>query len=226
MAPDLLSTIRHEIDGRLSELRPLLAEYERLLGAVEALEVADGEIGPAVATEPTPPAKRSRSGARPGSALRGSGSGTRELALAESAKITVGEQAVEQEAVEQEAVEQEGVEQEGAEQEGDEERAVEQPAAKGSVEGQVKKLDIDAQLDPRSSRSTAQPKPERSARAIRELILAALEHGSHTVGELAVVTAMSGPNINGNLHKLVSEGVVVKTEREGKAAWALPEAIE
>ena len=30
MAPDLLSMIRREIDERLSELRPLLAEQERL----------------------------------------------------------------------------------------------------------------------------------------------------------------------------------------------------
>ena len=34
-------------------------------------------------------------------------------------------------------------------------------------------------------------KPERSARGVvREVILAALDHGSHTVGELAMVTAM------------------------------------
>jgi len=59
-------------------------------------------------------------------------------------------------------------------------------------------------------------------RAPREEILAALEHGSHTVGELAVVTAMSGPNINGNLRRLVSEGAVAKTEREGKVAYVLP----
>jgi hypothetical protein len=36
---------------------------------------------------------------------------------------------------------------------------------------------------------------------------------------------MSGPSINGNLRKLVAEGAVVKTEREGKAAWALPGAV-
>jgi hypothetical protein len=65
-------------------------------------------------------------------------------------------------------------------------------------------------------------KPARAVRgAAREAILGALEHGSHTVGELAVVTAMTGPNINGNLRRLAAEGVVVKTEREGKAAWAL-----
>jgi hypothetical protein len=68
--------------------------------------------------------------------------------------------------------------------------------------------------------SVRKPKSARAARgAAREAIMAALEHGSHTVGELTVVTAMSGPNINGNLRRLVAEGVVVKTEREGKTAW-------
>ncbi|HTB50139.1 MAG TPA: helix-turn-helix domain-containing protein [Solirubrobacteraceae bacterium] len=70
------------------------------------------------------------------------------------------------------------------------------------------------------------PKPGRATRSVaRETILDALEHGSHTVGELTVVTAMSGPNINGSLRKLVAEGAVIKTEREGKAAWALPDAV-
>jgi hypothetical protein len=69
-------------------------------------------------------------------------------------------------------------------------------------------------------------KPARATRgAAREAILAALEHGSHTIGELSVVTAMTGPNINGNLRRLLDEGVVVKTEREGKAAWALVERV-
>ncbi|HTA13970.1 MAG TPA: helix-turn-helix domain-containing protein [Solirubrobacteraceae bacterium] len=73
-----------------------------------------------------------------------------------------------------------------------------------------------------STKSSTKPKQERAARgAAREAILAALDHGSHTVSELAVVTAMSGPNLNGNLRRLLSEGAVVKTEREGKAAWAL-----
>jgi DNA-binding transcriptional ArsR family regulator len=141
MAPDLLSTIRDEIDERLSELRPLLAEYEQLFVAADAL-VATGHDGLAIATETPVPSKR---GPR----------GTRAVA-----------------------------------------------GRRGSV--------------------AAKPKPERAARgAAREAILAALEHGSHTVGELVVVTAMSGPNVNGNLRRLVAEGVVVKTVREGKAAWAL-----
>jgi hypothetical protein len=52
-----------------------------------------------------------------------------------------------------------------------------------------------------------------------------LDHGSHTVGELAVVTAMSAPNVNGNLRRLLVEKAVVKTEREGKAAWALANSV-
>ncbi len=78
----------------------------------------------------------------------------------------------------------------------------------------------------RSAKVAAAKKSPRAARgAAREAILAALEHGSHTVGELSVVTAMSGPNIDGNLRRLAAEGVVVKTEREGKAAWALAEPL-
>jgi predicted Rossmann fold nucleotide-binding protein DprA/Smf involved in DNA uptake len=133
MAPDLLSTIRREIDERLSELRPRLAEYEQLLVAADAL-------------------------------------------LAESA---------------------------------------------ASVAQAIPEAVPDMPEKPAS----AKPKPARAVRgAAREAILAALEHGSHTIGELAVVTAMSGPNINGNLRRLAAEGAVVKTEREGKAAWALPTA--
>ncbi len=122
MATDLLSTICREIDERLNELRPLLAERERLLVATDAL-------------------------------------------VEESPK----------------------------------------PASK--------------------SPARAAAKPERAARgAAREAILGALEHGSHTVGELVVVTAMSTTNVNGNLRRLRAEGVVVKAEREGKAAWALRDA--
>jgi hypothetical protein len=142
MAPDLLSTIRHEIEERLNELRPLLAEQEQLLVAAEALvraHLGEGDAEETVAGD---------------SATQGSASGRRPVK--------------------------------------------------------------------RSRRSTAAPKSGRAVRgAAREAILGALEHGSHTVAELVVVTAMSGPNINGNLRRLQDEGVVVKAEREGKAAWAL-----
>jgi hypothetical protein len=104
--------------------------------------------------------------------------------------------------------------------------ALEPPAAEQSRDGgSSTRLNGKPRSAVRPSRRVADPKPERVSRDIaRETILAALEHGSHTVGELTVVTAMSGPSINGNLRKLVSAGAVVKTEREGKAAWALAAA--
>jgi hypothetical protein len=158
MAPDLLSTIRREIDERLSELRPRLAEYEQLLVAAEAL-VAGGATSAAKAiSEAVPDMPEKLAPAKP---KRARGASARKAAPP---------------------------------------AVSEKPAS-------------------------AKPKPARAVRgAAREAILAALDHGSHTIGELAVVTAMSGPNINGNLRRLASEGAVVKTEREGKTAWALPSA--
>lgn len=74
----------------------------------------------------------------------------------------------------------------------------------------------------RKSSTSAASKRTRAPRgAAREAILAALEHGSHTVSELVVVTAMTGPNVNGNLRRLLSEGAIAKTEREGKTAYTL-----
>jgi hypothetical protein len=74
------------------------------------------------------------------------------------------------------------------------------------------------------SPSRAKP-PVKRARAPRgaaeQAIVAALEHGSHTVGELAVVTAMAAPNIRSNLRRLLAAGTVTRTGRDGKAAYAL-----
>jgi len=63
-----------------------------------------------------------------------------------------------------------------------------------------------------------------AAAAARDAVLGALEHGSHTVAELVVVTAMSTSAINGSLRKLAGQGVVAKTDREGKIAWSLTRA--
>jgi DNA-binding transcriptional ArsR family regulator len=57
--------------------------------------------------------------------------------------------------------------------------------------------------------------------AAQQAIMAALEHGSHTVAELAVVTAMSGPTIRESLRALSKARKVTKAKREGKAAYAL-----
>ncbi|HWX51966.1 MAG TPA: helix-turn-helix domain-containing protein [Solirubrobacteraceae bacterium] len=67
--------------------------------------------------------------------------------------------------------------------------------------------------------------PARAGRAPRgagqEAIVAALEHGSHTVSELAVVTAMSGPSIRQGLRRLLGAGTVTRAKREGKTAYTL-----
>lgn len=65
-------------------------------------------------------------------------------------------------------------------------------------------------------------KRERAPRgAAAEAIVAALEHGSHTVSELAIVTAMSGQNIRNNLRRLLQARAVKQTKREGKTAYTL-----
>jgi hypothetical protein len=78
----------------------------------------------------------------------------------------------------------------------------------------------------RPARSAARPPArapqERAVRgAAQQAILAALEHGSHTVGELVVVTAMSAANIRENLRRLLKTGTVTRASRDGKAAYAL-----
>jgi hypothetical protein len=151
MATDLLSEIRSEIDARLEQLRPAVAEYEQLLHAAGALDL-DG----APPTGPVQPA-RARKAAAP-----------RRTTSTRSAPPAAGAPAVRKPRV-----------------------ARKQPAVHGVV---------------------------------REAILGVLEHGSHTVGELVVVTAMSAASLNDNLRKLAAEGVLVKTEREGKTAWSLASA--
>jgi hypothetical protein len=160
MASDLLSTIRSEIEARLNELRPSLAEYERLLVAAEALAEGDGV--------PVPPA------------------------------VTRAPRAV---------------------------RA--RPATRGSTADAAERMASAVPGEtPKPRADVEKPKPARAQRgAAREAILAALDHGSHTVSELVVVTAMSAPNINGSLRRLVSEKAVIKTEREGKRAYALPAVV-
>jgi Bacterial regulatory protein, arsR family len=64
--------------------------------------------------------------------------------------------------------------------------------------------------------------PASAARnASQQAIVAALEHGSHTVAELAVVTAMPGPSIRESLRRLLKAGTVAKAKRDGKGAYAL-----
>ena len=53
-------------------------------------------------------------------------------------------------------------------------------------------------------------------------VLAALEHGSHTVAELLVVTGLPAREIRESLRLLRMQRAIVPTDREGKTAYALP----
>jgi predicted Rossmann fold nucleotide-binding protein DprA/Smf involved in DNA uptake len=57
--------------------------------------------------------------------------------------------------------------------------------------------------------------------AAEQAIVAALEHGSHTVAELVVVTAMPGGEIRASLRRLQGAGTVTRTRREGRTAYTL-----
>jgi hypothetical protein len=139
---DLLTTIRAEIDARLSELRPAIAEYERLSTATEAL------------------AAKGRAAPRPAA------------------------------------------------------RAAPQPDAPARVPAKTK-------ARPKAARRAR--KRERTAQSpTGQAILAALEHGSHTVAELVLVTALPAPDIRDSLRQLRKRHTVVKTERDGRSAYALP----
>jgi hypothetical protein len=76
---------------------------------------------------------------------------------------------------------------------------------------------------PRRRRPATSGRRERAPRGAAQLaIVAALEHGSHTVSELVVVTAISGASIRANLRRLLSGGTVTTAKRgDGKAAYAL-----
>ena len=58
--------------------------------------------------------------------------------------------------------------------------------------------------------------------ANQRAILAGLEHGARTVRELADVTGLSDQTARNNLNGLLGREKVVKTERGGKIAYALP----
>jgi hypothetical protein len=78
------------------------------------------------------------------------------------------------------------------------------------------------------SRAAKRVRAKRVQRApigrFEQAVLDALEHGSHTVGELVMVTAMGAKEIRGGVRRLLSDEGIVKVERDGKTAYALPSA--
>ena len=149
MAADVLTRVRAEIDARLRELRPAVAEYAELLDAADAIE-AEARTPPEAS--PKPAAKR-------------------------------------------------------------------QPAAKAKAAPKAK-----AAAKPRAAAKPATKAKPAAMNAAEQAIVAALEHGSHTVGELGVVTAMSGGEIREGARRLLEAGKIKRAKREGRAAYALSDA--
>ncbi len=147
MAADLLSTIRAEIEQRLTELRPLMAEYEELRSAEDALGTRRGPRKP-----PSRAAAAARPGRRPGRPRKAA------------------------------------------------------PRTGGSAAR-------------RSRAGTGAPRGPRSAAA--KAVVAALEHGSHTVAELAVVSGLSDRDVRAAVRPLLKGSAIVKVRREGRTAYAL-----
>lgn len=160
MAAELLAQIRAEIDERIAELRPAMAEYRRLLGAADALEPGAEAAAPARAT-----AVRGRAGA-----------GRRESSGAR-AKASVSAHA--------------------------------RPAGRPQRAAQ--------------KRSVAKQRKARQPRVgpVEQAIAAALEHGSHTLGELGIVTGISAAELRGGVRRLLAAGRITRASREGRAAYAL-----
>jgi hypothetical protein len=172
MATDLLERVRAELDARLAELRPAVAEYERLTGATDALgsrAAATGLKTPASAAASAPRAKagaarKPRPAAKPRHAAKS--------------------------------------------------RAAAKPRHAAKPRAAAKSRT--AAGKPRAARKVA---PTRMGPG-EQAIVAALEHGSHTVGELGIVTAMSGAEIRDSARRLLAAGRIVRAKREGRAAYA------
>jgi hypothetical protein len=103
--------------------------------------------------------------------------------------------------------------------------AVEQPAAvkprPAASRGPAAKPRPAAKA-PRAAKPGRAAKPRQAPLvAAEQAIVAALEHGSHTVSELGIVTAMSGADIRQSLRRLLAAEKIVRAKRDGRAAYAL-----
>jgi hypothetical protein len=163
MATDLLERVRTELDARLAELRPAVAEYDRLLGATDRLGADGAASGP-------PAVSKRRAASKP-----------RAVTKPRAARKP---------------------------------RPVAKPRTAAKPRGAAK---AKAAAKPRGAAKAAPARLGAGERAI----VAALEHGSHTIGELGVVTAMSGADIRESARRLLAAGKVVRAKRDGRAAYAL-----
>jgi outer membrane biosynthesis protein TonB len=205
-SPDLLTQIRSELDARLRELRPLLSEYERLLVAAEALvlEDASGDApSPRRRVAPKTPARVSEAPTPPPKAPTPPPKAPTPPPKAPTSAPKAPTPAPKAPTPAPKAP---------------------TPAPKAPTPA-PKAAPVSAPAvpvkPPPRRRDSAPKRAQRGAAAVA--IVAALEHGSHTVSELTIVTAMSGAIIQSNLRRLQQAGTITRTKRagDGKAAYAL-----
>jgi hypothetical protein len=194
MSSDVLARVRAEIDARLVQLRPAVAEYERLLDAERALD--------ADAAEATDNAKLAR-GAK---AVRGAK--TPRVARAVGAPKAVAATTSRETKAQTVARKQEK----------------EQPLEAASVLASARSTPPPATAR-RGRRGSAAGAIKRAASsqhdAAQQAIVAALEHGSHTLGELVLVTAIAASELRQGVRHLQHAGTIARTQRDGRAAYAL-----
>lgn len=97
-------------------------------------------------------------------------------------------------------------------------RAGTRPPARRSAPARASAKKATSVKPPARARKREQPAHTQTGQAI----LAALEHGSHTPAELVVVTALPASDIREALRRLRARRAIVKADRDGKAAYALP----
>jgi hypothetical protein len=223
---DLLARICAELEQRMTELRPLLDEYERLLEVADTL--ASIEAAPVAGPPPEPPSRpapsRRRARERSETARRGSAAGAIELvasapepltpapapAPAPSARRTPRLLPTTPTLRTQPML-----------------SAPSMPSAQPVSAQPASPVEAPPPAIQEPAVEEFEPEPERKPASpgdVRQAIIAALEHGSHTIGELVMVTAMSTPEIRTNLSQLARQRKVTRVKREGdgKSAFALP----
>jgi len=81
-----------------------------------------------------------------------------------------------------------------------------------------------ASVERRSAKRTSKgqaPSGQGPQGETQQAITAALEHGSHTLAELVLVTAIGASSIRAQLNPLKKAGLVGRVSREGKTAYTL-----
>jgi hypothetical protein len=207
MGSDVLARVRAEIDARLLELRHAVAEYARLLDAERALAAdAAAADASAAAVKAARPAKAARpvKAARPPQAARPAKAArpTRPARPAKAARPANAASPAK--------------------------AAPPVRVARPAKAAPAKAVRPATSPKRRGKRGSAVGAIKRAASsshdASQQAIVAALEHGSHTLGELVLVTAIAASELRQGVRHLQHAGTITRTKREGRAAYALASA--